>query len=221
MRLSNPSSSDLGTYTWSQLQSAFPNGGAALAALPANTQALVVEAAWRGRVRPNEGGTRWSVMAPTAIVLDTTLQTGDLTGNNQIVKQAKVLAKVLRAGRKFIVYCGIGKTNTTDAGTSGALLIGSTGTLSDAWASSFVTMSAGNRSQATLQEYVMASATSLVQCGPANKSGWGGAGTSDVYLTARTVDDVESNDIWISLAVDIAGTTSAPVGYHLEVVLMP
>ena len=58
MRLSNPSSSDLGTYTWSQLQSAFPNGDATLTTLPANTQALVVETAWRDRVTPNEGGTR-------------------------------------------------------------------------------------------------------------------------------------------------------------------
>lgn len=60
MRLSNPSSSDLGTYTWSQLQAAFPNGGAALAALPYSATAVVTDIGKAAcKVTPNLAKTRW------------------------------------------------------------------------------------------------------------------------------------------------------------------
>lgn len=60
MRLSNPSSSDLGTYTWSQLQTAFPNGGAALAALPYGATAVVTDIGKAAcKVTPNLAKTRW------------------------------------------------------------------------------------------------------------------------------------------------------------------
>lgn len=58
MRLSNPHSLYLGTYTFAGLQSAYPNGSAALAALPAGTLAMVSD--WGALFTPSSDGARWN-----------------------------------------------------------------------------------------------------------------------------------------------------------------
>ncbi len=58
MKFSNPYTLYLGTYTFAGLQSAYPNGGAALAALAAGTLAMVSD--WGALFTRSADGTRWN-----------------------------------------------------------------------------------------------------------------------------------------------------------------
>lgn len=221
MKFANPYSRDLGVFTWAELQAAYPNGGAALAALPTGTRAMVVESTWQGWFTPDIAKAYWTVTAPTSIVLDTTAQTGDVSGNDQVVKSALVAAGLLRACRKFIVRSSIGKNGGTDAATSEWLRIGTAGTLSDAQLFQFQTFINTTRSLSTWIEYRVGSATSLVLVGPANVLGWGGSNSSLVAEPATTVANLDSNALYFSLCIDLAGTTNAPQAFQLQVELIP
>ncbi len=60
MNFSNPYSRDLGVFTWAELQAAYPNGGGALAALPAGVTATVTNICKAViTVVPNAAKTRW------------------------------------------------------------------------------------------------------------------------------------------------------------------
>jgi hypothetical protein len=62
-------SRDLGTFTWAGLQSAYPNGGGALAALPAGVTAWASDLGVNGApVTPNAAKTRWNTSHPVVLV---------------------------------------------------------------------------------------------------------------------------------------------------------
>ena len=57
MIFTNSFSRDLGVFTWSALQTAYPNSGGALAALPTGTRAFVSD--WGALFTPNAAKTAW------------------------------------------------------------------------------------------------------------------------------------------------------------------
>lgn len=219
MRFTNPYSTHLGTFTWAELQASYPNAGGALAALPAGITAFVSD--WNVDFTPNAAKAAWSVCWPTRIVFDTTAQTGDLTGNDQVVKQALLPAAILRSGSKFVTRTAIGKNGTTDAATSSVLRLGPLGTTADPAMINLTTMAAGNRSVATENEFVLNSATQIRWTGAMNNASWSGAASSVSNPQAANISNLDSNALWLSLCVDIAGTTNAPQGFLLELELIP
>ena len=54
------------TYTWAELQTAYPNNGAALLALPANTMAFVSD--WQALFVRNTAGTYWVPVGGTCLL---------------------------------------------------------------------------------------------------------------------------------------------------------
>lgn len=220
MKFTNSFSRDLGVFTWATLQAAYPNGGAALAALPTGTRAMVVESTWQGWFTPDIAKAYWTVVAPTSIVLDTTSQTGDTTGNDQVVKSALVAAGLLRACRKFRVLVALGKNGTTDAATSETLRVGTAGTTGDTSTFAYTAMSAANRSLPIAIEFVVSSSTQLRLHGPQNNLGWNGTGSGVVNPTLTTISNLDSNALYFSLCIDIAGTTNAPQVHSLEIELL-
>jgi len=64
------SSSSLGTMTWAALQAAYPNGGAALLALPAGSHAFISD--WGVPFFPALGNTAWKTAGPLTLLSITT-----------------------------------------------------------------------------------------------------------------------------------------------------
>jgi len=215
---------NLGTYTWADLQAAYPNGGGALAALPAGAVAWVEETAWHGWVTPNIGKTYWSVVSPTSVVLDTTMQTGAADGTHQVVKSSLLPVGLLRAGRKIIIKGALGKNGATDASTTVQARIGTAGTTADSALLSFPAMSAAQRSTWAGTEWKLASATSFQSIGPPNNNWWsasGGASTIVGQAWSVAIANVDTTPLYISLSAQLAGSTNAPQAFHLEIELVP
>jgi hypothetical protein len=59
------------------------------------------------------------------------------------------------------------------------------------------------------------------QVGPLNLSGWVGGGTSFSSPQDKAVSDVDANALTLSLSIDMNGTTDAPQGLYLALLLMP
>lgn len=68
MRFDNPSSRELPPMSWSALQTAYPNGGGALAALPDGTRVYVTDSWARAYWQPNAAGTKWVPVAPVTLL---------------------------------------------------------------------------------------------------------------------------------------------------------
>lgn len=169
------------------------------------------------------GGTYWTVLAPTYAVFDPTPgANGDLTGNDQITKQALLPAGLLRAGREFIVRSVFGKSGAVDASTFLRVRLGPAGTVADPflWENN-PGMASGNRSWCAETTHVLTSATNVRQVGPLNLGGWSGGGTSFSSPQDKTVSDVDANPLYLSLSIDMNGTTDAPQGLYLALLLMP
>ena len=213
-------SRDLGTFTWAALQAAYPNGGAALAALPAGTVAWVVESTWQGRVIPNAANAYWSMADRTSVILNTALVSGTTSGADQIVFSQLLPAGLLRACRAFTARYALAKSGTTDAVTSSAIKLGITGTVADANIVALPNMAAGNRTLAGEQSWWVSSATQLTRWGPQNNNGWGGSG-SGVAITTFTISNLDANALYMSISVDMTGTTDTPQVQAFELELVP
>lgn len=124
MRFTNPYSRDLGTFTWAELQAAYPNGGGALAALHAQTTAFVSD--WRTNFCPNAALTAWqpvggsvqiaSAVSSAASPLATL--TGVTSGKFTIPAGAPVIpANLCGAGWHAWLIANLRRTTTTATAT--------------------------------------------------------------------------------------------------------
>lgn len=87
----------LGTFTWTELQAAYPNGGAALAALPITATAVISD--WGALFSPNLSKTFWRPIAP--ILLGgtfTTITQTDAVTTEQLALSIRIPAKLLQPG---------------------------------------------------------------------------------------------------------------------------
>lgn len=168
-------------------------------------------------------GTYWRVLAPTYAIHDPTPgANGDLTGNDQIVKSAAMPAGLLRACREFIIRATFGKSGNVDASSFVRVRLGPAGTVADPflWENN-PGMASGNRFWAAETTHVLTSTTNVRQVGPLSLSGWFGGGGSFVSPQDKAVSDIDANALTLSLSVDMNGTTDAPQGLYLALLLMP
>lgn len=168
-------------------------------------------------------GTYWRVLAPTYAIHDPTPgANGDLIGNDQIVKSAAMPAGLLRACREFIIRATFGKSGTVDASSFVRVRLGPAGTVADPflWENA-PGLASGNRSWPAETTHILTTATNVRQVGPLNLSGWVGGGTSFSSPQDKAVSDVDANALTLSLSIDMNGTTDAPQGLYLALLLMP
>lgn len=169
-------------------------------------------------------GTYWRVLAPTYAIHDPTPgANGDLTGNDQIVKASPAMPiGLLRACREFIIRATFGKGGIVDATSAVRARLGPTGTVADPflWENT-PGMGTGNRNWPAETTHILTSATNVRQVGPLNLSGWVGGGNSFSSPQDKTVADVDATALILSLSVDVNGTTDAPQGLYLALLLMP
>lgn len=127
----------IGTYTWAELQAAYPNNGAALLALPANTMAFVSD--WQALFVRNAAGDWWhpinkvlqiasansSQSSPLATI------SGATSGKFSIPAGApKIPANLARAGWFVWFMANIRRVNANGSATISANL-GTSGSASD------------------------------------------------------------------------------------------
>jgi hypothetical protein len=120
-------SRDLGVFTWAQLQAAYPNGGAALAALPAGATAFVSD--WGAWFVPNPAKTKWRPIGGHLVT--TTFPVAFNTVNDNAIKHLAEavwpagLFEVGGVAGATVAFCGSADTGNKIfrwfmAGSSGA-----------------------------------------------------------------------------------------------------
>lgn len=221
MKLSWPLSSPLGNGMPSDGASTWANRGvgSSVGALKLMTDIGDTSA---GGTLMRWNGTYWRVLAPTYAIFDPTPQNGDLSGNDQVVKQALLPIGLLRACREFILRTGFGDNGATDVSTMVRARLGPAGTVADPflWENAGLT-TAGNRSMAVETTHILTSATNVRQIGPLNIGGWSGGTTSFSSPQDKTVSDVDANALYLSMTYDMNGTNDLPQGLYLSLLLMP
>lgn len=73
---------ELAPMSWAALQTAYPNGGGALAALPAGTRVYVTDSWARAYWQPNAAGTKWVPVAPVTLLSLSADSTGVLNSTS-------------------------------------------------------------------------------------------------------------------------------------------
>lgn len=221
MRFTNPYSTHLGTFTWAELQASYPNAGGALAALPAGATVLVVESTWQGWFTPDIANAYWTVVAPTNPILSTALLSGTTSGADQIVFSQLLPAGLLRSCRAFGFKFTYSKSGTTDAQSAGGVRLGTANSTADtSLGSTSSFMSAAQRSLPTELMYFVTSATQLTRGGPQNMLGWNGT-ASVVTPTTYTVPDLDSNALYLTVGMQLGGTTNTPQIQYTQLELLP
>ena len=133
-------SRDLGVFTWAQLQAAYPNGGAALAALPAGATAYVSD--FSHQWTPSVDKTYWLPIGGRAPLYRRSALYSSfvarLTGTGaaqafQLPEVTKIPAGLLRVGSRLGVSGRIRRTAwTTTAAAQVSVRLGTAGTTADA-----------------------------------------------------------------------------------------
>lgn len=170
----------------------------------------------------NTGGF-WKLLGITTVYANFTQTNGTATTPNQIVKQTSLPAGLLRCCRSVRVRMMFGKSGTTDAITNMRIIVGTAGTTGDTIFGQG-SMIAGNRSTGTMIEFFPASTTSIVQSG-ISLSETGGfvltASSSPPQTTTATVSNTDTNPLYISGMVGMAGTTDTPAVWDFVIDLIP
>lgn len=221
MNFTNPYSTNLGTFTWAELQAAYPNGGGALAALPSGATAMVVESTWKGLFTPDIAKAYWTVTAPTSPILNTALTSGTTSGAAQIVFSQLLPAGILRACKSFGLKFTYAKSGATDSQSGGGLRLGTAGTTSDtSIGTSSTLMGASGRALATEVMFFVSSATEITRGGPQPMLGWNGTGSSQT-IQVYTVSNIDSNALYLSIEIQLSGTTNTPQVQFVQLELIP
>lgn len=189
MRFTNSYSTHLGTYTWAELQAAYPNGGGALSALPSGAWAFVTD--WSVPFFRNSGGTRWVTQPFTIYVLPSpvTVQSASET----LMTQFNVPAALLGTRAQLRMEFGLADNGTT---TSFSLRVrmGTAGTTSDALIRQTVTMgSAAQRTKGFTLDAETKSATAINTIGVERTDMSGAYGLAGVSSATRSADSTIPN----------------------------
>lgn len=140
MKFTNSFSRDLGVFTWAGLQSAYANGGGALAALPTGTTAFVSD--WGAQFTPNAAKTYWKpsngYVSISGQVAALSTYLAQLTGSGALQKfvppvTPTIPANLLQIGcRLYVAYLAKRTTLATTPGAANVHVhIGTTDSTSD------------------------------------------------------------------------------------------
>ncbi len=168
----------------------------------------------------------WRLNAAKDVYLNTTLATGDRTGNNQIIRQVLFPAGFLRLGRRIGINALIADDGTTDVMSAASVLLGTAGTTADTKICDLPVLATNtNRSAGVERVMLIDSATSIRVTGYQNQTGavgvWGNAATGFTLGAAVTVPNIESGALYMSFAMDMGGTTDAPQIQDVLVTIWP
>lgn len=184
MRFTNSYSTHLGTYTWAELQAAYPNGGGALSALPSGAWAFVTD--WSVPFFRNSGGTRWVTQPFTiyALPAPVTVQSASET----LATQFNVPAALLGSRAQFRIELGYADNGTTTAFTT-RVRLGTAGTTADALIRSAFTLgSAAQRTVGFTVDAETKSATLINVFGVERTDASGAYGLAGVSSATRNAD---------------------------------
>lgn len=181
MNFSNPYSRDLGVFTWAELQAAYPNGGGALAALPAGAYAFVTD--WETAFYPNAGKTRW--ITPGRFTLYRLAAAATINTTTPTIYAQTPLPAGLLAARDTLRVEISAHDNGTSTIWNGWVYIGTAGTTSDAQISLNIDLSnAAQRTFGFTNGFVVESNTVVNSFG--KETSWVGATYQLHGITAAT-----------------------------------
>lgn len=200
----------LGEFTWAQLQAAYPNASATLAALPAGTRAYVTD--WAAEFVPDPTGAFWR---PTSGRLSLAYYAGaqaspvatlNGSGATQLFTLPATItipANLLRAGCRVGVSMTAKRTTLAGAPGAGSLraYVGTAGTSSDAIAAILTLSATLNLVGLIYMEATVASSTVI------RRTGSGAARDSSTQTGTDVVDD--STNVNTASAMNVSFGISA------------
>lgn len=222
MKFANPFSRDLGVFTWAELQAAYPNGGGALAALPAGITAFVSD--WGAQFAPNAAGARWVIRSPMLLYSLTSPAAVNSTSET-LVAQPPIPAALLGAGARIRVELSAHDNGTTTSNWTVYLRIGTAGTTADASVAPNLDMSnAAQRSFGYVRDLFVISNTATNLFGV--PSTWSGSSpplsgqSAATRLSNYTIPDLSSSANILSVGVKGSDAVDTLTLHNLQVWIM-
>lgn len=175
-------------------------------------------------------GTAWKVLAPTPIILYSTLTSGVAQTAEQVIPATAQSYNIIKAGllgacSTFRVEMSPAKTGTTDGMTIAKTRLGTANTTSDtslAGLGSGGIATSDRMRSGMIHRYKVNSATQLgIVHSAASAGGMLGASSSTSAGTTYTITDHTANDLYLTVSVSMAGTTDTPQFATLALVLEP
>lgn len=155
-------------------------------------------------------GDGWRLAGSQTLLIDQSDVTGVATTDLQALKTYLMPAGLLRALRLFDGYISFAKTGTTNAASLSCWRAGLAGTVGDALLAGTASFAAGNRQYFFSTVIEMPTNTSARYVATGGGGYGAGTGTGQAYPVNVTTPNQETEQIYVTAAIQMAGTTDTP-----------